>query len=117
MHILIFLKEPYTLNTAQAIDSCILAWWPDPETQPLLFETVKRCMVHEPCGTANPHSPCMENGKCTKGYPKPFAEFTTMDEHGFPIYFQPNDGRLYSIGGFCVGIVTGRENPQVNPRV
>ena len=102
MHILIFLKEPYKLNTTQAIDSCIWARWPDPETQPLLFETIKRCMVHGPCRAANPNSPCMENGKCTKGYPKPFAEFTTMDEHGFPIYFRPNDGRSYSIGGIYV---------------
>ena len=44
----------------------------------------------------------MENGKCTKGYPKPFADFTTMDEHGFPIYFRPNDGRSYSVGGMYV---------------
>ena len=102
MHILIFLKEPHKLNMTQAIDSCIWARWPDPETQPLLFETVKRCMVHGPCGATNPNSPCMENGKCTKGYPKPFAEFTTMDEHGFPIYLRPNDGCSYSIGGIYV---------------
>jgi hypothetical protein len=102
MHNLIFLKEPYKLNTTEAIDSCISACWPDPQSQPLLFETVKRCMVHGPCGTANPNSPCMENGKCTKGYPKPFTEFTTMDEHGFPLYFRPNDGRSYSVGGFTV---------------
>ena len=44
----------------------------------------------------------MENGKCTKGYPKPFTEFTTMDEHGFPVYFRPNDGRAFSIGGIQV---------------
>ena len=102
MHMLIFLKEPYKLNTTDAINSCIWARWPNPESQPLLFETVKRCMVHGPCGTANPNSPCMENGKCTKGYPKPFADFTTMDEDGFPLYFRPNDGRSYSIGGFHV---------------
>jgi hypothetical protein len=89
MHLLIFLKEPYKLNSTDAIDSCISARWPDPVTQPLLFETIKKCMVHGPCGAANPHSPCMVNGKCSKGYPKPFAEFTTMDasEHGFPVYF------------------------------
>jgi hypothetical protein len=102
MHILIFLKEPYRLTTTQAIDSCIWAYWPDPQTQPQLFETVKRCMVHGPCRPANPNLPCMENGKCTKGYPKPFAEFTTMDEHGFPVYRRPNDGRSYSVGGISV---------------
>src|SRR6266702_4520372 len=46
MHILIFLKEPYKLKTTDAIDSCIWARWPDPETQLLLFETIKSCMVH-----------------------------------------------------------------------
>ena len=102
MHMLIFLKEPYKVNTTEAIDSCIWARWPDPESQPLLFETVKKCMVHGPCGPANPNSPCMENGKCMKGYPKPFAEFTTMDEQGFPVYFRPNGGRSYSVGGFQV---------------
>ena len=102
MHMLIFLKEPYKVNTTEAIDSCIWARWPDPESQPLLFKTVKKCMVHGPCGPANPNSPCMENGKCLKGYPKPFAEFTTMDEHGFPVYFRPNDGHSYSVGGFQV---------------
>ena len=102
MHILIFLKEPYKLNMTQAIDSYIWAWWPDPETQPLLFETIKRCMVHGPCGAANLNSPCMENGKCTKGYPKPFAKFTTMNKHGFLIYFWPNNGHSYSIGGIYI---------------
>ena len=50
MHMLIFLKEPYKVNTMEVIDSCIWARWPDPESQPLLFETVKKCMVHGPCG-------------------------------------------------------------------
>ena len=56
-------------------------------------------MVHGPCGATNPNSPCMENGTCAKGYPKPFAEFTTMDKHGFLIYFRPNNGHSYSIMG------------------
>jgi hypothetical protein len=102
VHLLLFLEEPYKLNTTQAIDSCIWARWPDPDTQPLLFDTVKRCMVHGPCGSANPSSPCMDNGKCTKGYPKPFAEFTTMDENGFPVYLRPNDGHSYIVGGVPV---------------
>jgi len=59
-------------------------------------------MVHGPCGPANCNAPCMENGKCSKGYPKPFAEFTTMDEHGFPVYFRPNDGRSYLVGNMWV---------------
>lgn len=98
MHLLIVLKEPYKLLSPAAIDSAIWARWPDPNTQPLLFETVKRCMVHGPCGALNPNAPCMENGRCTKFYPKPFQPYTTMDHDGYPNYFRPNDGRTYTVG-------------------
>lgn len=62
MHILIFLKEPHKLLTPDDIDSCISASWPDLDSQPLLFETVKRCMVHGPCGIENPNAQCMKDG-------------------------------------------------------
>lgn len=102
MHLLIFLRDPHKLLTPEAIDSCIWARWPDPNMQPLLFETVKKCMVHGPCGAENPNAPCMvddgHGGKvCSKGFPKPFQEFTTMDHHGYPLYFRPNDGRAYEV--------------------
>ena len=102
MHNLLFLEDPYKLNTPDAIDSCIWARWPDPKSQPLLFETVKKCMIHGSCGAANPSSPCMEDGRCTKGYPKPFCEHTSMDDQGFPTYFQQNDGWSYSISDTSV---------------
>lgn len=94
MHCLIFLNEPYKLSTPDAIDSCIWARWPDPEKEPLLFETVKCCMVHGPCGALNPSAPCMENSKCTKGFPKPF---TTLDPHGYLLYARPDDGQAYDV--------------------
>ena len=102
MHNLLFLEDRYKLNMPDAIDSCIWARWPDPESQPFLFETIKKCMIHGPCGAANPSSPCMEDGRCTKGYPKPFCEHTSMDAQGFPTYFRPNDGRSYSISDTSV---------------
>jgi hypothetical protein len=98
MHSLIFLKAPYKLRTTEAIDSCIWARWPDLHSQPQLFETIKRCMIHGPCGPVNPKSPCMENGKCTKGYPKAFSTSTTMDDQGFPTYFQPNNSHSFPVG-------------------
>ena len=98
IHLLIFLKEPYKLLTTDTIDSCIWARWPDPDTQLLLFETVKRCMVHGPCGALNPNAPCMVDGKCSKGYPKNFQDSTSMDQNGYPLYFRPDDGRKYKVG-------------------
>ncbi|KAJ3500516.1 hypothetical protein NMY22_g19236 [Coprinellus aureogranulatus] len=96
IHILIFLANGWKLITLEAIDSCICAEWPDPATQPLLFETVKRCMVHGPCGAMNPQAPCMVDGRCTKGYPHPFSEFTTFEEYGFPRYMTRDDGHKFT---------------------
>ena len=59
MHLLIFLKAEYKLLSPDIIDSIISAQWPDPVTQPRLFDVVKRFMVHGPCGVLNPHVPCM----------------------------------------------------------
>lgn len=102
IHLLIFLEPGQKLLTPEDIDSAIWARWPDPQTQPLLFETVKKCMIHGPCGPANRRSPCMEGERCTKRYPKPFSDRTIMDENGYPKYCRPNDGRAYDVGGVMV---------------
>ena len=85
-HMAFWLKNPYKLTTVEAIDSCISAWWPDPVMEPVLFEVVKTCMIHRPCGAANPKAPCMVDKKCLKGFPKAFQEVTTMDGNGYPLY-------------------------------
>ena len=79
------------------MDSIISAQWPDPSTQSHLFEAVKKFMVHGPCGTLDPHAPCMRDGKCIHGYPKPFQQHTTMDHDGYPQYARPDDGRSYEV--------------------
>lgn len=99
IHILVILKEPYKLLTPNAVDSCISARWPDPVKEPLLFATIKTCMVHGPCGVDKPNAPCMVNGRCSKGYPKSFQQFTTMDSNGYPLYCRPDDGRSHLVNG------------------
>ena len=99
MHLLMFLKGEYKLLSPDIVDSIITAQWPDPATQPQLFDTVKKFMVHGPCGALDPHAPCMRDGKCIHGYPKPFQERTTMDYDGYPHYARPNDGRCYEVRG------------------
>ena len=62
----------------------------------MLFETVKRCMVHR-CGDR-----CLEDGKCTKHFPKAFQSHTSVDGEGYPLYFRPDDGREYEVNGLMV---------------
>jgi hypothetical protein len=39
----------------------------------------------------------MVNGKCSKGYPKNFREYTAMGESGYALYQRWNDGRSYKV--------------------
>lgn len=102
VHILVFFDGSDKLLTPEDIDSLISAQWPDPQTEPLLFETVKSCMIHGPCGAANPRARCMEGGRCTKRYPKAFQERTNMDVNGYPEYRRPDDGRAYQVGQLMI---------------
>ena len=85
-HILVSLDEENIPNDATKIDKIVTAKIPNNETEPVLHEIVKRCMMHGPCGTQNPNSPCMENNKCQKNFPKAFNEETKADVNGYPLY-------------------------------
>ncbi|CAG7878573.1 unnamed protein product [Brassica rapa] len=43
-------------------------------------------MIHGPCGHFNPKSPCMENNVCTKKYPRPNNDNTSIDKSGYVLY-------------------------------
>ncbi|KAF7145290.1 hypothetical protein RHSIM_Rhsim04G0168000 [Rhododendron simsii] len=101
-YVLLFPRGPDKIHTCAQVDKLVCAEFPDPIEDPSLFDTVKGCMVHGPCGARNPQAACMENGKCTKKYPKAFLETTTMDQDGYPIYRRRNDGRVYIVGGHPV---------------
>ncbi|KAM3221063.1 hypothetical protein P3L10_020331 [Capsicum annuum] len=49
--------------------------------------------MHGPCGSARNYSPCMQNGRCTKHFPKKTVQSTIIDEDGYPIYRRRKDGR------------------------
>src|SRR5271156_4638515 len=76
---IIFLDPRDKLRTPEDIDSLLSAEFPDEEEEPELFDLVKKFMVHTPCGAQNPNAPCMRNGKCSKGFPKPFRDQTTVN--------------------------------------
>ena len=88
-HILIILASDDRTTTPEDVDQAICAELPpDPEEatdeeerqqRHRLQDIVVSNMVHGPCGTYNPSCPCMENGHCTKNFPKPFQEKTFVD--------------------------------------
>ena len=104
-HILMIVAPGDRLTTPEEVDSVICAELPpDPETVEddemkeqlrRLEEIVTTNMIHGPCGATYPYSPCMEDGKCTKSYPKAYQKYTLIDPvSSFPVYRRrsPEDG-------------------------
>lgn len=130
VHILLIVSDGDRLTTTDQVDNCISAEIPpDPqlaesqeekEQRQRLQDIVITNMVHGPCGAANPRSPCMEDGKCTKKYPKEFKRYTVLDPaSGFPTYRRraPEDGGrtlLITRGGRSFTI-TNRDVVAYNP--
>ena len=84
-HMLIHLDEEDKLRDADDVDSLISAEIPNQDDHPALYETIKSCMVHGPCGHLNPNSVCMVDGKCSKNFPKDYSANTMVNVNGYPV--------------------------------
>lgn len=71
-HIFMILACEDKVETAEEIDSVVCAELPDSAVNPRLHAALCGMMLHGPCGAHTHGATCMENGKCTKGYPKHF---------------------------------------------
>lgn len=97
-HILIWLMNKIR---AEGIDRIISAGIPDPDVDPQLFQIVTTNMIHGPCGALNSNSPCMDNGKCTKRFPKNLLPETITGNYGYPLYRRrstENGGTFFYFG-------------------
>lgn len=98
VHLLLMLEEDSKPRTPEDIDNLISAEIPDPDRHPMLHQIVTTCMMHGPCGPQNMNNVCMVNGRCSAGFPKPFAEETTILENAFPRLRRRANGRTVRIG-------------------
>ena len=85
-HLLVFLEWPSRETiTPSFLDDVIYVEIP-PITSPV-WELVITQMMHGPCGSLNPNSPCMIDGKCDKDFPKDFCNETIVEDiDGYPKY-------------------------------
>lgn len=98
-HIVLFLHRDYKILHPSDIDKIISAEIPNREENKELYNIVCDTMMHGPCGNANLISPCMQEGKCTKNYPKKYNNETTVDEEGFPVYRRRDTGASFEKNG------------------
>ena len=85
-HLILFLADADKPRTTQDVDRLVSAEIPDPQVQPEFHDTVKRHMMHGPCGDLDPDCVCMENGECKKHFPKPLQQQTEFSVNGYPLY-------------------------------
>ncbi|POS87798.1 hypothetical protein EPUL_000277 [Erysiphe pulchra] len=89
-HILLFLHEDDVPRRSEQVDEMVSAQMPT--NCPALAEIVESQLTHGPCGPGYPNTPCMKNGRCSKGYPKRWYEATVLSEDSYPKYARPNNG-------------------------
>ena len=54
-------------------------------------------MIHGPCGTLNPKSPCMIDEVCSKKFPKQFNEYSKENSDGYLEYRRMDNNVIHSI--------------------
>eukprot|EP00794_Sanderia_malayensis_P020870 gene20870-biopygen15392 len=85
-HMILSLADQDKPRTPEHIDRIISAEIPDQNTHTREHHIAKKHMMHGPCGILNPSCICMQDGKCTKKFPKDLAQQTEVNVNGYPLY-------------------------------
>ncbi|XP_020249367.1 uncharacterized protein LOC109826759 [Asparagus officinalis] len=108
VHILIILIEDYKITSSDQYDKYVSAEIPDQSKHPdkyvsaeipdqskhpILYELVKKHMMHGPCGELNMKNSCMKNEECKYHYPHDFSSQSIQAKDAYPIYKRRNDNK------------------------
>ena len=85
-HLILFLHAADKYPTPNDIYRIISTEIPCLQSDKHLHDLVKTHMIHGPCGSTNKYSPCMNNEKCSRYYPKKFQQQTIIEQDGFATY-------------------------------
>lgn len=106
-HILIWLEVKIKPNQ---INDIISAEFPNPNEDPVLFNIVKKHMIHGPCGNLNVNSTCMKENKCMNRYPRELIKETQTDKDSYPLYRR----RKTEDGGYSVHLSIGNKQVEID---
>ena len=102
--------------TPDKIDDVICAEIPDPSVDPELYQIVMSIMVHGPCGCINPNSPCMQDGWCSKKYPKQYITESQLSADNYPLYRRHNPDDGGQLSNISMRIGSTRVDQQIDNR-
>ena len=73
-------------------------------------------MVHGPCGSINPDSPCMEHGNCSRKFPRPFLQETQLGADSYPLYRRRNPEDGQQVATITVNVRGNRITQEIDNR-
>ena len=114
-HLLLWLSADHRI-TPDKTDDVIYAEIPDPSVDPELHQIVMSNMVHGPCGCINPNSPCMQDGQCSKKYPKQYIVETQLCADSYPLYRRSSPDNGGQVSNISMRIGGSRVDQQVDNR-
>ena len=114
-HLLLWLSADHRIIPDKIYD-IICAEIPDPSVDPELHQIVMSNMVHGPCGCINPNSPCMQDGWCSKKYPKHYMAETQLGTNSYPLYRRSSPDSGGQVSTISMRIGGSRFNQEIDNR-
>ncbi|XP_020266488.1 uncharacterized protein LOC109841977 [Asparagus officinalis] len=102
-HMLIILMGKHKIVSSDHYDKYVSAEIPNQYENPILYELVKKHMMHGPCGELDMKNVCMQNGECKYHYPREseckyhypreFSPRSVQAKDAYPIYKRSKNNR------------------------